>query len=183
MPLIADLETMVPHLRDNLEQSPCGACRVQLEFDPAPSCEEAPRTQAPAKQGCALGRNRTVVRGERARERRPRSARDRRGRSRRNGSCVHPRRDVAPRLRAGGRRRSPAASTPRSPRISRRARSAPKNVIGVRMPYRTSSPESLEHAQLVIDALGIEARTLDISAAVDGYLAASPTPTRRVAAT
>src|SRR2546427_529229 len=30
------------------------------------------------------------------------------------------------------------------------------NVIGVRMPYRTSSPESLEHAQLVIDKLGIE---------------------------
>ena len=46
----------------------------------------------------------------------------------------------------------------------------PKNVIGVRMPYRTSSSESLEHGQLVIDALGIEGRTLDISAAVDGYL-------------
>ena len=30
-----------------------------------------------------------------------------------------------------------------------------ENVIGVRMPYRTSSPESLAHAQLVIDALGI----------------------------
>ena len=32
----------------------------------------------------------------------------------------------------------------------------PENVLGVRMPYRTSSPESLEHAQLVIDALGIQ---------------------------
>ena len=32
------------------------------------------------------------------------------------------------------------------------------NVLGVRMPYRTSSPESLAHAQLVIDALGIPAR-------------------------
>ncbi|HJQ18854.1 MAG TPA: nitrilase-related carbon-nitrogen hydrolase, partial [Gemmatimonadaceae bacterium] len=31
-----------------------------------------------------------------------------------------------------------------------------ENVIGVRMPYRTSSKDSLEHAQLVIDALGIE---------------------------
>ena len=31
----------------------------------------------------------------------------------------------------------------------------PDNVIGVRMPYRTSSSESLAHAQLVIDALGI----------------------------
>ena len=46
------------------------------------------------------------------------------------------------------------------------------NVIGVRMPYRTSSPESLEHAQLVIDQLGIGARTVDISAAVDGLASA-----------
>jgi NAD+ synthetase len=50
----------------------------------------------------------------------------------------------------------------------------PKNVLGVRMPYRTSSKESLEHAQLVIDALGIDARTIDISAAVDGYLCNEP---------
>ena len=45
-----------------------------------------------------------------------------------------------------------------------------ENVIGVRMPYRTSSPESLTHAQLVIDKLGIESLTIDISAAVDAYL-------------
>jgi NAD+ synthetase len=50
----------------------------------------------------------------------------------------------------------------------------PKHVIGVRMPYRTSSPESLAHAQLVIDALGICGRTLDISAPVDAYLANEP---------
>src|SRR2546426_1107049 len=46
-----------------------------------------------------------------------------------------------------------------------------ENVIGLRMPYRSSSPESLEHAQLVIDKLGIEPVTVDISAAVDGYFA------------
>jgi NAD+ synthetase len=50
----------------------------------------------------------------------------------------------------------------------------PKNVIGVRMPYRTSSADSLTHAERVIDALGIESRTLDISAAVDGYLQQEP---------
>ena len=44
------------------------------------------------------------------------------------------------------------------------------NVIGVRMPYRTSSPESLEHAQLVSDLLGIQSLTIDITPAVDGYL-------------
>jgi len=48
------------------------------------------------------------------------------------------------------------------------------NVIGVRMPYRTSSPESLTHAQLVIDKLGIPSVTVDISDAVDGYLKTFP---------
>jgi NAD+ synthetase len=47
-------------------------------------------------------------------------------------------------------------------------------VVGVRLPYRTSSPESLEHAQLVIDALGIRSRTIDITPAVDGYLSNEP---------
>jgi len=50
----------------------------------------------------------------------------------------------------------------------------PKNVVGIRMPYRTSSKDSLDHAQLVIDALGIESCTIDISAAVDGYLQSDP---------
>jgi len=45
-----------------------------------------------------------------------------------------------------------------------------ENVIGVRMPYRTSQRESLEHAQLVIDKLGIQAVTVDISDAVDAYV-------------
>lgn len=50
----------------------------------------------------------------------------------------------------------------------------PENVLGVRMPYRLSSPDSLAHAQLVIDALGIQCRTVDVSPAVDGYLAQDP---------
>jgi NAD+ synthetase len=49
-----------------------------------------------------------------------------------------------------------------------------EHVIGVRMPYRTSNPESLAHAQLVVDQLGIASRTVDISAAVDGYLNLEP---------
>ena len=57
----------------------------------------------------------------------------------------------------------------------------PDNVIGIRMPYRTSSPESLAHAQLVVDALKIQVMTVDISASVDGLAAAlpvRPTPSR-----
>jgi len=52
-----------------------------------------------------------------------------------------------------------------------------ENVLGVRMPYRDSRPDSLEHAQLVIDKLGIESCTIDISAAVDGYLGHDKTAT------
>jgi NAD+ synthetase len=57
----------------------------------------------------------------------------------------------------------------------------PQNVIGVRMPYKTSSKDSLDHAQLVIEALKIQCRTVDISAAVDGYLQQEPdaSPARR----
>jgi NAD+ synthetase len=50
----------------------------------------------------------------------------------------------------------------------------PENVVGIRLPYRTSSQESLDHARLVAQALGIEERTIDISPAVDGYLASEP---------
>ena len=57
----------------------------------------------------------------------------------------------------------------------------PEHVLGVRMPYRTSSPESLAHARLVVEATGIREITVDISAAVDGLAAAiggSPDPAR-----
>ncbi len=39
----------------------------------------------------------------------------------------------------------------------------PQNVLAVRMPYRTSSPESFEHAQLVIDQLGVQSLTVPIT--------------------
>ena len=50
----------------------------------------------------------------------------------------------------------------------------PENVIAVRLPYKASSPESLEHAQLVINDLGIESETIEITDAVDGYLKNEP---------
>ena len=51
----------------------------------------------------------------------------------------------------------------------------PEHVVAVRMPYRTSSRESLEHAQLVIDQLGLRGVTVDISDTVDGYARLDPT--------
>jgi NAD+ synthetase len=55
----------------------------------------------------------------------------------------------------------------------------PENVYATRMPYATSSAASLQDAQLVIDALGIPSRTIDITAAVDGYLQFEPDASSR----
>jgi NAD+ synthase len=49
-----------------------------------------------------------------------------------------------------------------------------ENVLGVRMPYKTSSQDSLEHAQLVIDALKIPALTIPITEMADGLIAKFP---------
>ncbi len=50
----------------------------------------------------------------------------------------------------------------------------PQNVLALRMPYRTSSPDSLADAQAVIDALGIQSDTVDITPMVDPLLARFP---------
>jgi len=45
----------------------------------------------------------------------------------------------------------------------------PARVHAFRLPYRTSSPDSLEHAALVLDRFGVEGHTVDITAVVDAY--------------
>lgn len=45
----------------------------------------------------------------------------------------------------------------------------PENVLAIRMPYRSSSRDSLDHAQLVIDALGVQAMTIAITEMVEPY--------------
>lgn len=56
-----------------------------------------------------------------------------------------------------------------------------ENVIAVRMPYKTSSPASLEDAQLAIDDTGVESLTIDITPQIDAYFERVPdaTPLRR----
>ena len=46
----------------------------------------------------------------------------------------------------------------------------PGNVFGFRLPYATSSPDSLEHAHLAIVACGAQERTVSITESVDGYV-------------
>jgi NAD+ synthase (glutamine-hydrolysing) len=176
MPLIADLETMVPHLRDAIMKVESGAAHV-LSFDgveeiAASSSDEAPKAAGRKKAGTvAKAASVPVVQEESlsgpttlaldaalAEEWLVRFLRDEMKRRGFERAVVGI---------SGGVDSAVTAY------LATRALGA-KNVIGVRMPYRTSSAESLSHAQLVIDALGIEPRTVDISAAVDGYLANEP---------
>ena len=49
-----------------------------------------------------------------------------------------------------------------------------ENVLALRLPYRTSSPESLEHAQLVIEQFKVQSETIEITAMVDALISGDP---------
>lgn len=57
----------------------------------------------------------------------------------------------------------------------------PENVLAIRMPYRTSSADSLSHAQLVIDQTGVLAQTTPVTTMVEALLKQYPdmTPLRK----
>jgi len=46
----------------------------------------------------------------------------------------------------------------------------PENVTGFRLPYATSSQDSLDHAALVLEASGAQGRTIEITETVDAYI-------------
>ncbi|MBP6062774.1 MAG: NAD+ synthase [Fusobacteriaceae bacterium] len=45
----------------------------------------------------------------------------------------------------------------------------PENVLGIMMPYKTSSKESIEHAKLVVEKLGIRSKLIEITPMVESY--------------
>jgi len=167
MPLIADLETMLPHLRANIDEV-ANRSETRLEFDAAPmERKKSAKPQAPepaASKGSIPVIRAGAVRGT------PPSPIGldptlteewlvhfiHEEMSRRSFGCAV--------IGISGGVDSAVTAYLAAKALG------PKNVLGVRMPYRTSSKESLDHAQLVIEALGIQSRTIDISAAVDGYL-------------
>jgi len=173
LPLLADLEMRLPHLLGSLHDArrggrPAGGGRAgQTEAAPAPSPRPGPRPALPPTPMRANpDRDPLAIDPDLTRRWLVEFIRDevqrRRGFER-----------VVIGL-SGGVDSSLVAY------LAAEAVGAP-NVLGVRMPYRTSSPESLAHAQLMIDALGIPAETVDISAAVDGLAGAvhePPTPSR-----
>ena len=169
IPLIADLETMLPHLRASMDDVMAGA-PARCDYDPA---SIAPSRRPSAPDEATSSGPLPVVRVTSSRGTPPtplaidaalteewlvQFVRDEM--ARRDFHCAV--------VGVSGGVDSAVTAYLAAKALG------PKNVLGVRMPYRTSSKESLEHAQLVIDALGIDARTIDISAAVDGYLCNEP---------
>jgi NAD+ synthase (glutamine-hydrolysing) len=180
MPLIADLETMMPHLRDAIAKVEAGTPHL-LSFDgmeaiagtggdgvpPATTASAAasPATVPVVRSTLGSGPPPLEIDTRMVEEWLVRFLRDEMKRRGFEKAVVGI---------SGG------VDSAVTAHLAARAL-GPKNVIGVRMPYCTSSPESLAHGQLVIDALGIEERTVNISAAVDAYLQNEPDadPARR----
>lgn len=50
----------------------------------------------------------------------------------------------------------------------------PQNVLAIRLPYRSSAQDSLDDAQKVIDATGVQAMTFEITGMVDPLIGAFP---------
>jgi NAD+ synthase len=49
-----------------------------------------------------------------------------------------------------------------------------ENVLALCLPYKSSTPDSAEHAKLVIDALGVQSLTIPITAMADGLIRLYP---------
>ena len=176
MPLIADLETMMPHLRASMARIDAGTPHL-LAFDgmehiASTTATETVPQRASHTDGTLRATSTVTVVQELSRGGPPTLALDA---ELAEQWLVRFLRDEM--LRRGFERAvvgiSGGVDSAVTASLAVRAFGA-GNVIGVRMPYRSSSPDSLAHAQLIIEALGIAARTLDISAAVDGYLANEP---------
>jgi NAD+ synthase len=50
----------------------------------------------------------------------------------------------------------------------------PENVLAVCMPYKSSTPESLEHAQMVIEQFKVQSETVEITEMVDPLIKRDP---------
>ena len=187
-PLLTDLQTMMPHLMRTVDRIQAGE-RMVLSYDDAPA--EGGVLNPAGKSGDGDGDRASATPAKKS-SGRPKASRNgneqlpvMRAQTKSSGP---PPLDIDPELTSGWlisflreefERRSfskavvglsGGVDSAVTTFLAARALGA-ENVVAIRMPYRTSSPDSLAHAQLVVDALGVQSRTIDISPAVDGYLA------------
>src|SRR5262249_28433244 len=164
MPLIADLETMVPHLRASLDAATAGAL-TPLAYDPAPAVatrETSSPSVADAPSTGGSASDFQIVRVNPSCERPPTPLEIdgvlttewlthfvRYEMKRRGFSCAV--------VGISGGVDSAVTAY-----LAARAL-GPANVLGVRLPYRTSSAERLDHAPLGLDAAGHQTRTIRLS--------------------
>ena len=176
MPLLSDFETLLPHMLENVQRIKRGD-PVELEYDKAKKKSAAKPARAPKAKAKS-----EQVDGKKGRLKVTRVT---------ERPLSPPPIDIDPKLTTEWlvaflrdemeRRRfrkvvvalSGGVDSACSTYLAARAL-GPENVIAVRLPYRTSSADSLAHAQLVIDDLGIESETIEITDAVDGYLRNEP---------
>jgi len=177
MPLLSDFETLLPHMLENVQRIKRGD-PVQLEYDKAKKKVAAkPAKAVKAEKGKPAAGNgkKGTLKVTRVVER----------------PLAPPPIDIDPKLTTEWlvaflrdemeRRRfqkvvvalSGGVDSACSTYLAARAL-GPENVIAIRLPYESSSPDSLAHAQLVIDDLGIASETIEITGAVDGYLRNEP---------
>jgi NAD+ synthetase len=154
-PLLADLELMLPHLRGSLDHAAAAGGGVRPELSPGRalhggSGEAKPRYPHPEDRA-ALALDLELV--ERVLVRFIREEVERRG-------------FAAVVLGVSGGVDSSLALYLAVKALG------PGNVHAFRLPYRTSSEESLEHARLVIDATGAHGHTIEITEPVDAYVRA-----------
>jgi NAD+ synthetase len=200
-PLLTDLQTMMPHLMRTVDRIQAGE-RLELSYDDEPT-DGGPLT--PARRSASAERGTATKRPAKSSKRGTDKAE-----ASRNGTepiavirapesrSGPPPLGIDPELTAGwlvsflreefDRRGFEKAVVGLSGGVDSAVTAylsaqalGKENVVAIRMPYWSSNPDSLAHAQLVIDELGIQARTIDISPAVDGYLASEPDadPARR----
>ena len=52
-----------------------------------------------------------------------------------------------------------------------------ENVLAIMMPYKSSNPDSLNHAKLVVEDLGINSKVIEITDMIDAYFKNEKDPT------
>ena len=168
-PLLADLERMLPHLQRALEEASAHAHGRALPPPPGGDEEGASDIEVPTSEPAPLG----GIRGGAAFNTEPYDV------SAMDLDLELVERTLVEFIREEVYRRrgftgvvvgvSGGVDSAVSLLLAARAL-GPQNVHGFRLPYATSSADSLDHAGLALAAAGVEGRTIEITGPIDAYV-------------